>query len=244
MKKMSQKASEISHFSQLDHIWWGTKTLAGQKRYNNKALLLKKKCRLKKGMKILEVGCGDGEFTQRIAKISLLKTKITAIDVTPAVIKRAKQKIKNKKILYKVGNLEKLDFKKNSFDLVCGISILHHANLKKALLEIYRVLKKDGEVFFTEPNILNPNTFLGLKIPFLRKKMEFSPDETAFKKWQLKNDLTEAGFKNIEVRNIDFLHPLTPASLIKFVEKIGAILEKIPLIKEISGSLMIYARKT
>jgi len=39
------------------------------------------------------------------------------------------------------------------------------------------------------------------------------------------------------------LHPAIPAGLVPFVEKFGLFLEKVPLIKEIAGSLLIYAKK-
>lgn len=240
---MNQKRAEIAHFSQLKHVWWGTKTVSGQKRYFNKAQLLKRKCNLKRRLKILEVGCGDGEFTKELVRITGANLKITAIDLTPKLIERAKRNIKNKRVAFRVDDSEAMAFLNKQFDLVCGVAILHHLNLEPALKEIYRVLKKGGEIFFTEPNLLNPNIFLDLNIKYLRKKMGFSPNEVAFKRWELKRSLKKVGFKNIEVNNIDFLHPLTPVFLIGLVEKVGKLMEKTPLLKEASGSLMIYAQK-
>ncbi len=134
-------------------------------------------------------------------------------------------------------------FPKESFDIICGVSILHHINTKKAIKEIYRVLKKSGEIFFTEPNYINPHIYLGLHIDPWRRRMEFSPDETAFKRWELEKALKKVGFKTVTVKNIDFLHPKTPKSLISIVETASGILENVPLVKEISGTLMVYAKK-
>lgn len=231
---------EIKHFSNLEHIWWGAKTIAGQKRYDNKAKLFKKYCPLAKNEKVLEIGCGDGEFTKRIADERL---KIIATDVTPAVIKRAKKTLGSSGVSFYVDNAEGLGFGDGTFDVVCGISILHHLNTLKALREAYRVLKKGGQLFFTEPNLLNPLVFLGLNISFLRKKMEFSPDETALLRWKIADMLNQIGFRKIEVRNYDFLLPLTPPSLINLVTKLSDKLENVPIVKEISGSLVIYAVK-
>lgn len=234
------KKREIEHFSSLEHIWWGTKTPAGQRRYDNKFKLLINKCRPKRDMAVLEIGAGDGEFTKRLAKLNVM---IVATDLTAAVINRAKTKIQKKNVRFKIENAEKLSFKKESFDLVCGVSILHHLKTGKALKEAYRVLKPGGQIFFTEPNLLNPNILLGLNIPWLREKMEYSPDETAFIRWKVETMLKKAGFKKFSVSNYDFLHPITPVFLIPFVEKLGYILERTPLIKEISGSLVIFAEK-
>jgi len=232
--------NEIDHFSKLEHIWWGAKTAAGQKRYDLKAKSLFKFCKPSKKSKILEIGCGDGEFTKRIIRYS---DNIIATDVTPEVIKRAKKGNDRKGPKYVVDNCEKMQFKSNSFDIVCGISILHHVDTQKTLNESFRVLKNGGKLFFTEPNIINPNIFIGLKVHYLREKMEYSPDEIAFKRWDLVEMLKKSGYKNIQVRNYDFLHPLTPKKYVKLLMKLSDVLEKIPLAKEISGSLLIYAEK-
>lgn len=231
---------EIKHFSNLEHIWWGAKTIAGQKRYDNKAKLFKKYCRPARNEKILEIGCGDGEFTKRIANEKL---RIIATDVTPTVIKRAKNNLDYDGVSFSVDNAEGLSFTDRTFDVVCGISILHHLNTYNALEEAYRVLKTGGQLFFTEPNLLNPVVFLGLNLSFLRKRMEFSPDETALLRWTITDMLKKIGFRKVEVRNYDFLLPHTPPPLINVVMKLSDQLEKIPIVKEFSGSLVIYAVK-
>lgn len=243
MKTMARKSrieSEVEHFSNLGHVWWGAKTIAGQRRYDNKAEVFKRICRITKKDKILEIGCGDGEFTKRLAKFG---NKVIAVDATPAMIKMTSKKVNSKNVRFAVRDAENLRLKNNSFNIVCGVSILHHLDYEKALREAYRVLNKGGKIFFTEPNILNPHMFLAHKIGYLRKKMELSPYEIAFTKWQLISTLKKAGFRNITVQNYDFLHPKTPKFAIKFSETIGSILERLPLIKEISGSFIICATK-
>jgi len=237
---MNRRQNEIQHFSQLEHIWWGAKTPAGIRRYDNKADRMNRLCKIKKTSKILEIGCGDGEFTRRILSTG---AEITATDITPEVIKRGRKKISDPRLKFAVDNCERMKFKSSSFDLVCGISILHHVDTRKTLAECYRVLKPKGELFFTEPNLLNPNIFIGLNTPGLRQKMEYSPDETALIRWQLQKMLQEVGFTTVKVSNYDFLHPLTPQGLISAVEKVSNVLERTPLVKEISGSLIVYASK-
>jgi hypothetical protein len=51
------------------------------------------------------------------------------------------------------------------------------------------------------------------------------------------------GFKNVNIFPYDFLHPITPKFLIPAVYKMSLLLEKIPLIKEIAGSVIIYGEK-
>lgn len=237
---MSQIQREIHHFNNLEHIWWGARTPAGQIRYNCKANLFKQLCHPNSKTKILEIGCGDGEFTRRLLQT---KARIIATDVTPSVVDRGRQLLRRPRLQFRLANCEKLPFTDQSFDIVCGISILHHVHPKKALTEAYRVLKPGGQIFFTEPNLYNPNIYLILHIGYLRRLCEQSPDETALVRWQTAKLLQGVGFSNIQVKNYDFLHPLTPASLVPFITRVSSILENLPLIKEISGSLLIYAKK-
>lgn len=232
--------NEVDHFSNLPQTWWGAKSAAGQKRYDNKAKIFKQMCQPNQNTRILEIGAGYGEFTRRIKDVN---SKITAIDITPKVVNISQKKFGSRKIKFKVGNADNLNFKEGSFDIVCGISILHHVSYPEALYEAYRVLIKGGKIFFTEPNLLNPHTFIGLNFPGLRKKMEFSPDEVALLRWKVEKILKQIGFKGIIVRNYDFLHPKTPKKYINTVMKIGSFMENIVLVKEISGSLIIYAEK-
>jgi hypothetical protein len=59
----------------------------------------------------------------------------------------------------------------------------------------------------------------------------------------LARDLAAIGFINIEIRNVDWLHPRTPKLLIRSVYIAGLFLERMPLIKEFTGSVLITARR-
>ena len=55
--------------------------------------------------------------------------------------------------------------------------------------------------------------------------------------------LEKNGFKKVSVVPFDFLHPCAPKFLVKAIERVGLILEKTLLIKEIAGSLFIVGTK-
>jgi hypothetical protein len=69
-----------------------------------------------------------------------------------------------------------------------------------------------------------------------------SPDETAFLRSNISRLLRSAGFIDIKVSPFDWLHPATPPKLINLINKTGAFLEKIPVIREFAGSLHIFSR--
>ena len=81
------------------------------------------------------------------------------------------------------------------------------------------------------------------KISYLKKRAQNTPAEGAFIRWHLKYFLSRNGFKNVKVIPFDLLHPATPKKFTKQVIKLSNILEKIPVIKEISGSLIVYGEK-
>jgi SAM-dependent methyltransferase len=146
-------------------------------------------------------------------------------------------------VSFVLDNAYDLSFEADSFDSIVGSSVLHHLEIEKAVSEMYRVLKPGGSFYFTEPNMMNPQIALQKNIPTLKRKLGDSPDETAFFRWSLIKLMRNTGFVDISIIPFDFLHPAIPVSLIPLVTSIGNTIEKLPLLKEIAGSLYISARK-
>jgi len=65
----------------------------------------------------------------------------------------------------------------------------------------------------------------------------------AFSKSFVSEKLAKAGYKNIKVEYKDFLLPGVPDALITPSVVIGDVLEKIPLVKNVSQSIFISATK-
>ena len=108
-----------------------------------------------KDKKLLELGCGPGNRSFQLAQSG---ANITSIDISDVAIDQAKQKAEEKAldVHFFVMNAEKLDFEQNSFEVICGISILHHLDLEKAYTELARTLKVGGTAVFIEPLGHNP----------------------------------------------------------------------------------------
>jgi len=217
---------------------WNWETPAGKLRWKRRVNMLS--FSLRSDQSVLEIGCGTGYFTKELIKTGAC---ITSIDISPNLIEEAINKIHSKNIKFKIENAYEMSFDNNSFDAVIGSSVLHHLDVDKALQEIYRVLKPGGTICFTEPNMMNPQILIQKNIPAVKRKLGDSPDETAFFKWALRKKLKKYLFREVKVVPFDFLHPLTPPYLINFIEKVSYFLERAPLLKEIAGSLYIYAKK-
>lgn len=245
MKKTAHSQLEALHFDNLAKTahtsWWGNETPAGHKRQDRRAQIIFSIITPSKKLKVLELGCALGEFTKRLAKNKNLQ--ITAIDISKELLKLTKFKNKPmKNVTFLVADAYQLPFKKNSFDLICGNAILHHLKLDNALKEIKRVGKRNAQIIFFEPNMINPQIFLEKKVRFIGKILQNSPQETAFIRFKLAKKLKKYHFKEISIVPFDFLHPLTPKPCIPVFEKLSKILENTPVIKEISGSLFITAK--
>ena len=98
--------------------------------------------------------------------------------------------------------------------------------------------------WFSEPNMMNPQIVLEKNVKFLPRRIHNTETETAFFRWAMARSLSGTGFKNIQVRPFDFLHPYVPDPFIGMVSAMGKMLEQIPLLKEIAGSLVIQAQKS
>ena len=195
---------------------------------------------LKRGMSVLELGCGTGSFTRELARSS---ADVTAIDVSPELLEIASAKNSAPNVQYQIQNAYALTYPESAFDSVVGSSVLHHLEIEAAIRDVYRVLKPGGTIYFTEPNMLNPQIAIQKNIPWIKRKLGDSPDETAFFRWSLRRLLERTGYRDVRIDPFDFLHPKTPVALIDHVKTLGQVLEKMPGISEFAGSLYIRAIK-
>jgi ubiquinone/menaquinone biosynthesis C-methylase UbiE len=220
-------------------VIWNWTSYSGRKRAERRADLIVKYGDLKSWDSVLEIGCGTGIFTELLC----IKTNpnLIAVDISEDLINVALKRRIN--ATFEIQNAHGLNFDNNSFDKVVGSSVLHHLNLDIALNEIYRVLKPGGRMIFAEPNIINPQIFLQKKIQFIKEISKDTKNETAINRFKFIAKLKEAGFKNCKLIPHEFLHPLIPRQLARFVIIAGDFLERIPLVKEIGGSILIVADK-
>lgn len=113
-----------------------------------------------KGTDLLDYGCGTGESAFLWAENG---AKVTGIDISDEGIRKAKEMATKKDYdisFYKMDAERMHHIDANTFDIVAGISILHHLDLDKAYKELSRVLRKNGRAMFIEP--LGHNFFINL----------------------------------------------------------------------------------
>jgi len=79
---------------------------------------------------ILEIGCGEGHFTQKLLRIS---HDVTALDVSEDAIKRAKRRAPRAK--YLVTSIDDLDLRSQKFDLIIASEIIYYIRNKKPIFK-------------------------------------------------------------------------------------------------------------
>ncbi|NCN58635.1 methyltransferase type 11 [Candidatus Roizmanbacteria bacterium CG22_combo_CG10-13_8_21_14_all_38_20] len=206
-----------SHYEDLydnqDTLWW----YKGMRLINT--TLLNKYFSQKRGLKILDAGCGAGAALGYLSQYG----ETIGVDISDEALKFARKRGKVKK-----ADIANLPFKDNSFDLVFCYGVLYHVWVKderKALDEFYRVLKKGGTLLLEEPAY---DWFMGNEDMISFGKHRFTASE-------LKILLKECSFKTLRSTYINSI--LFPLGIVKRLPEIIGLRPRRPVsdIFEMSG---------
>lgn len=96
--------------------------------------------------KILEVGCGSGDFWKEAIKVLPHHCDITLTDFSAGMLENAKKNLTSiYHFKFDIADVEHLSYQNESFDIVMAHLVLYHVDsLERALEEIKRILKKSG----------------------------------------------------------------------------------------------------
>lgn len=143
---------------------------------------------------ILDVGCGTGQTAAYLA--SRYGAKVTAMDINPIMIEKAKSRMKQYQLPVEViqGSIEDFPLKDSTFDFILSESVLSFVNKPRALKEIFRLLKSGGRFIANELTVnkqLNLSDEKEIKQFYGLDSVLREPDWIVL--------LEQAGFKNIKV---------------------------------------------
>ncbi len=149
---------------------------------------------LKPGMKIVDVGCGTGDFTRYLASLIPGKCTIIGVDIRAANIRTAEKQTRKKgmagKISFRKGDAYNIPVEDGWADLVCCRTLLMHlTDPVKAVRDMSRVVRKGGTVVAFEPG---------------RFESFYAPDDEKFTKLAIR--LGESyldGVRKLEGKNFD-----------------------------------------
>jgi len=238
-------AREIEHHRRIAEnaeFVWNWESPSGRRRAERRAELFVDLGGLRPGCRALELGCGTGVFLEKTARSG---ATIHGLDLSDELLAKARARLPgSSNITLDQGNAEEMPYPAAEFDTVYGSSVLHHLDLDAALREIHRVLKPGGRMVFAEPNILNPQVALMFHLNLTKEYFGVSPDEMAFSRFRARSAMRRTGFADIRVTPVDFLHPATPETWLSAVTRLGTFLERVPLVREIAGSLLLEGHRS
>lgn len=155
--------------------------------------------------KCLDLGCGIGQYSKELMSYGY---EVTSSDISDIALEKVKEFNSN---VIKLDMKEKLPFSDNEFDLVFANLSIHYfsdKDTKKLMLEIKRILKKDG-LFIGSVNGLEGYEKIKETAIEIEKHYWFNKNKyiRLFDKEDLKNYLSIFNIINIEEREtIRFEH--------------------------------------
>lgn len=155
--------------------------------------------KLRKAMIILDVGCGGGANINHFAQIAT-GGRVFGIDYSPISVKVSKEVnkrwIEEGIVEIRENSVSNLPFEDNTFDIVSGFEAYYFwSDLINNLIEIYRVLKNNGELLLVNEGYKCENKDVRKVVENWAKLGNFklhSPKE-------YREFLTKAGFSKINM---------------------------------------------
>jgi ubiquinone/menaquinone biosynthesis C-methylase UbiE len=190
-----------------------------------------------KGRSVLDMGCGDGYFTIQFWDRGQPR-ELVGVDASSAAIGIAGANKGARPIELSVGDVHRLPWPPDRFDMALLQSILHHDDDPQDIIrEAFRLAP---EVLIREPNGNN----LGLKIiekvsPYHREHHEKSYSPRQLRRW-----VQAAGGEIIYDRFSGFVPVFCPDAIARLMKGFEPWLERLPLLNSLGcAEIVIRARR-
>jgi ubiquinone/menaquinone biosynthesis C-methylase UbiE len=129
------------------------------------------------GRRVLDLGCGDGECTTLVAAHG---GTVTALDISTDLLAVARRRTvldgAHNRVKLLCGSVHAIPLPSESMDVVFGMAVLHHVDLRLAAHEVHRVLARGGRAIFAEP-IRNSKVIEALRAMIPYRQPDVSPFE-------------------------------------------------------------------
>lgn len=193
-----------------------------------------------RGCRIVDFGCGSGANSVHLANRG---AHVWAVDISEDLIRIAQRRMavsgRADGAQFIVGSAHDLPFPDGAIDVVFGIAILHHLDLKLVSREVHRVLKPGGRAIFQEPV---RNSAL---VRFVRSLIPYrAPDVSPYERPLTDAELRAFAAPFASMRSRAFNLPFVP--LAEFVPVVkrrmnavyradGALLRRFPALRYYAG---------
>ena len=210
------------------------------------------KDRYRPGAQLLDFGCGWGDNTIVFAHIGY---QVEGFDISDGNLDVARELAEKagvtKQIHFSVQRAESLDYPDGHFDVVAGVDILHHVDIRSAIPECHRVLREGGAAFFIEP-LSNP-LFDGLRNTRLIRR--FWPNQVSFERHITSDE------RKLNSRDLEFIGHVFPRHRVdrfRILSRLGVLFHRgamtlgkldyslrfLPLYGSLAGTVVLTLEKT
>ncbi len=186
---------------------------------------------------ILELGCGDGKFSETV--LSRHFKLITAFDISEPAIERATNNCRSGKVCYQARDITKHEFEEGDhWDGAIMLAFLHH--VKDYTPEIIsRVARVCPKAVVVEPNGGN----------LIRKALEILPSyqragERSFKLNELVSIFEANGYTVKSFRRITFMPPFLPPFLLPLFKRLEEVVESSRVLNRMCATHVLGFERT
>ncbi len=174
---------------------------------------------------VLDIGCGSGMISAYFCEAG---SSVFGIDISENMIRQADDFIRsrNLKATFNIGDATRLQFPDNYFDLISCISVIEWLdNDIGAILEIKRVLKKDGFAIVSVPN--RSSWFRKIEKGIFKLKSIFTPflkvnpGYLSFQKHQYDPDAFDELCKKNNLMKTESLYYVSPLHRFSFFRQLS-----------------------
>lgn len=165
---------------------------------------------LKKGSRILDLGCGSG-ITAFAIRSRFSEGGIIGVDIADQMVRVAKKRAESTACSaeFLIGDIERIPFKDSTFDYVLCINVIRYLrSLNTVLSEIHRVLSCKGRVVIVDGDRgskeLNDNTLkeqILKKHPLERAFVNSDGWNMLYEKAEIRDGLMRARFENVSIKS-------------------------------------------
>ena len=188
---------------------------------------------------ILDIGCGDGEYTAEIAGIHP-KSSVLGIDPSsPAIAVAVKKWSTIKNLKFEDTDLSSLVEQERFFDVAVIRGVLHHAENPDEILRLASLICT--RVIVLEPNGLN----FVLKVIEKTSRYHIEHGERSFSRWKITRWANLAGFTRVRM-DVGVLVPFfCPSWIARILKVLEPSLTRIPAVRWlISGTQVFEFRRS
>jgi ubiquinone/menaquinone biosynthesis C-methylase UbiE len=185
---------------------------------------------------VLDMGCGDGFFSELFWQATEPKS-LVGIDLAENAVRRAEARQISSRARFEVGDVYKLDYPDNSFDVVFFNAILHHLDEPfRAISEGFRLA---SEIVIFEPNGNNP----GLKLIEKVSPYHIEHQEKSYSSSCIQEMIRSAGGTVASEQFGGFVPYFWPDLVVRCMKSIEPVVESIPLVNSIACAYYAVAAR-